>query len=89
MKNNLWKKGLVLGIILLFVGAGSITSIKGTFDSKDVNNENLQKTNKIKNLNNFHKETPLLSHRNVLKGNDEGPHQNMIFEMKEWWYYNA
>ena len=89
MINHIFRKGLVIGLIFLFVGTGSITSIKGTFDSKDVNDENLQQTNKIKNFNNFHKETPLLSHRNVLKGNDEGPHQNMIFEMKEWWYYNA
>jgi hypothetical protein len=88
----MFRKGLVLGIIFLFVGAGissSIKSIKETFDTKDVNNENLQKTDKIKNLNNFNKETPPLSPRNVLKGNDEGPHQNMIFKMKEWWYYNV
>jgi hypothetical protein len=89
MVNHVFRKGLVIGIIFLFVGAGSITSIKGTFDSKDVNNENFQKTNNIKNLNSFHKETPLLYHRNILKGNDEGPHQNMIFPTKEWWYYNA
>jgi hypothetical protein len=88
----MFRKGLVLGIIFLFAGASissSIKSIKETFDTKDVSNENLQKTDKIKNLNNFNKETPLLSPRNVLKGNDEGPHQNMIFKMKEWWYYNV
>ena len=87
-----FRKGLVLVIIFLFFGSGispSIKSIKEIFDTKDVSNENLQKTEKIINLNNFHKETPHLSPRNVLKGNDEGPHQNMIFKMKEWWYYNV
>ena len=82
----LFRKGLVFIVIILFVGSGIITCIKGAFDSKDVNNESLQKIN---NLNNFYKKTKPLSNRNVLKGNDEGPHQNMIFEMKEWWYYNA
>jgi len=88
----IWRKGLVFILIFLFIGSGissSITSVKGTFDTNDVSNEYLQKTDKIKNLNTLYKETPLLFPRNVLKGKDEGPHQNMIFEMKEWWYYNA
>lgn len=30
-----------------------------------------------------------LSDLNILSGNDEGPHKNNIFDMKEWWYYNV
>ncbi|EMR75238.1 hypothetical protein MBGDF03_00582 [Thermoplasmatales archaeon SCGC AB-540-F20] len=34
MKNNMWKKGLVLGIILLFVGASVIPSVLGNNSSR-------------------------------------------------------
>lgn len=89
MSNNVFIKCLIIGFIFLFVSASSITSIKGTYDIKDFNKKDLQKKNKIKKLNDLLLEKSVLSQRNVLKGNDEGPHQNMIFEIKEWWYFNA
>jgi len=86
MRNGMWRKGLIVGIILLFVGSDVVTIIKGTFDDKVLTNDNSQMINTLKNFNN---DIPSFSDRTVLQGNDEGPHHNMIFDMKEWWYYNV
>lgn len=51
MKNNTWKKGLVLGIIVLFIGASVIPTISGNIEKKIIENSNLEfidVTSKIK-----------------------------------------
>jgi len=42
MQNNMWRKGLVLGIIVLFVGASIVPGISGTI--KNLNELNLRKS---------------------------------------------
>ena len=43
----------------------------------------------IKNFNIYPEMTPLLSPRYILGENDEGLHQNRLFKMQEWWYFNV
>ena len=43
-----------------------------------------------KNIDNkISKKTTKLSPRHILKENDEGSHNNSIFILQEWWYYNT
>jgi hypothetical protein len=81
MRYSLFRKGLVFAVIAIFIATSSIQCIKGSFE----------KTDYVKILNNFQNKIPLLfpKNRNILKGNDEGPHENKLYTTQEWWYFNA
>ena len=44
MNINLWKKGLVLGIIILFVGASILPSISGNVKNKKISIDTSKET---------------------------------------------
>ena len=73
---GLFRKVLEIGVIVLFIGVSVLRYISGIF-------------NKIKNLSNYFRKSPLLSNRYILGENDEGLHENNKFYMQEWWYFNV
>jgi len=78
-------------IKILIISSCSITFAK-TNVILELDDLEWQVENTGSNLLSSHKiinNVSIFSQKNSLKGNDEGPHQNMFFEMKEWWYYNV
>jgi len=82
MKKELVAKIVVLTIVVLCVGQVIITSFSMVFT-----NEKIERGDGFALVKNADAQS--LSPKNVIKGNDEGPHHNMVFNMGEWWYYNV
>jgi len=78
MKNN---NLIVLAVIILFF---TINLAEIVSNGQAIDNEL-----DIKKFNNNPKKLSLLSPRYILGEKDEGLHQNNIFKMQEWWYYNV
>lgn len=100
MQNNMIKKGLVFGIIVLFIGASVVPTINGNIEKNISSDSEIEISDRFSQMKKINVDTiyiedpkppssPILPSRQVLKPNDEGPHYKYRLKTQEWWYYNV
>ncbi|MFE3846323.1 hypothetical protein ACFL1L_05655, partial [Thermoplasmatota archaeon] len=86
-----WKKIKILLILIIIIIPCYTSITEKLYSSAKSNKISLKPESQHNNISNIFTNN-ILSQRsglNNLYGNDEGPHQNNFFYMKEWWYYNV